>query len=174
MDRLAIAALEGYAPEIGVGQWMLEDTRRRPLRDLAAVEPGMINWALTSSGHTICTLLYHVAAIEVDWVLTEVLEAESFPEAVVAAFPFDVREADGRLTPVLGIPLEAHVVRLEDTRRRTLEAFAEMSVAEYRRLRRFEDYEVTPEWVLHHLAQHEAEHRGQLGEIRLAAAARSR
>jgi uncharacterized damage-inducible protein DinB len=28
------------------------------------------------------------------------------------------------------------------------------------------DYETTPEWVLHHLMQHEAEHRGQIGELR--------
>ena len=25
---------------------------------------------------------------------------------------------------------------------------------------------VTPEWALHHLCQHEAEHRGQMGELK--------
>jgi uncharacterized damage-inducible protein DinB len=30
-------------------------------------------------------------------------------------------------------------------------------------------YDVTPEWVVHHLMQHEAEHRGQIGELRVAA-----
>jgi uncharacterized damage-inducible protein DinB len=28
------------------------------------------------------------------------------------------------------------------------------------------DYDVTPAWVLHHLMQHEAEHRSQISGIR--------
>jgi uncharacterized damage-inducible protein DinB len=30
-------------------------------------------------------------------------------------------------------------------------------------MRIFPQYEVSPEWVLHHLSQHEAEHRGEIG-----------
>jgi uncharacterized damage-inducible protein DinB len=30
-------------------------------------------------------------------------------------------------------------------------------------------YDVTPEWVLHHLMQHEAEHRSQIGAPRARA-----
>jgi uncharacterized damage-inducible protein DinB len=30
-------------------------------------------------------------------------------------------------------------------------------------------YDVTPEWVLHHLMQHEAEHRSQIGALRARA-----
>jgi uncharacterized damage-inducible protein DinB len=37
-----------------------------------------------------------------------------------------------------------------------------MTVAEFRRPRPVNFYLVTPEWVLHHLMQHEAEHRGQI------------
>jgi uncharacterized damage-inducible protein DinB len=33
-------------------------------------------------------------------------------------------------------------------------------------VRDFPDYRVTPEGVLHHLIQHETEHRGQLGLVR--------
>jgi len=29
-----------------------------------------------------------------------------------------------------------------------------------------EEVEATPEWILAHLALHEAEHRGQMGEIK--------
>jgi hypothetical protein len=31
------------------------------------------------------------------------------------------------------------------------------------------DYEVTPEWVLHHLCQHEAEHRAEIAALRAGA-----
>lgn len=37
-----------------------------------------------------------------------------------------------------------------------------MTATYYQHLRQLSDYDVTPEWVLHHLTQHEALHRGQL------------
>lgn len=40
-----------------------------------------------------------------------------------------------------------------------------MTAADFHRARRLPQYEVSPAWVLHHLAQHEAEHRGELGSI---------
>ena len=43
-----------------------------------------------------------------------------------------------------------------------------MSIEEFRRVRSFTDYQVTPEWVIQHLMQHEAEHRGQIMTIREA------
>ena len=129
------------------------------------------NWASPWNGNTIGALLYHVAAIETDWVFTEVLEMEAIPDEVLAWFPVDVREEGGRLSPVTGMTLDDHLQRLEQARASTLEAFRGMSVAEYKRPRRLEQYEVTPEWVVHHLTQHEAEHRGQMGEIRMAAVA---
>ena len=36
---------------------------------------------------------------------------------------------------------------------------------EFRRVRSFKDYQVTPEWVIHHLMQHEAEQRGEITSI---------
>lgn len=39
------------------------------------------------------------------------------------------------------------------------------SVAEFNRPRTLPDYDISPDWVIHHLAQHEAEHRGEIGSI---------
>jgi uncharacterized damage-inducible protein DinB len=41
-----------------------------------------------------------------------------------------------------------------------------MSLAEFRRPRQGPSYTVTPEWVIHHLTQHEAEHRGQIVQLK--------
>jgi uncharacterized damage-inducible protein DinB len=38
-------------------------------------------------------------------------------------------------------------------------------------VRSLAEYDVTPEWVLHHMMQHEAEHRGQIGALRAGAEA---
>lgn len=40
-----------------------------------------------------------------------------------------------------------------------------MSEDELHRVRALPYYDVTLAWVLHHLAQHEAEHRGEIGSI---------
>jgi hypothetical protein len=51
-----------------------------------------------------------------------------------------------------------------------LDGYQRMELAEFRRVRALEHYDVTPEYVLHHLMQHEAEHRSQIGALRAAAA----
>jgi uncharacterized damage-inducible protein DinB len=40
-----------------------------------------------------------------------------------------------------------------------------MTDDEFSRPRSLPAYDVSPAWVLHHLAQHEAEHRGEIGSI---------
>ncbi|HTO23250.1 MAG TPA: DinB family protein, partial [Spirochaetia bacterium] len=62
--------------------------------------------------------------------------------------------------------LEASVTRLARVRSLLNRAFAAMSLQEFRRLRKSERREVSPEWVLHHLLQHEAEHRGQINLLK--------
>ena len=76
-----------------------------------------------------------------------------------------------RLTPVTGRSLAEHDALLDAVRALLLDAYRTMSLAEYRRPRQLERYDVTPEWVLHHLLQHEAGHRGELGDLRRRAEA---
>lgn len=99
------------------------------------------------------------------WTL-EVLEVEQFPPEVAALFPHDVRDKWGRLTPVPGIGLATHLRRLDAVREQLRAVYRTMTPGDFRRARRLPAYDVTPEWVIHHLAQHEAEHRGQIGMLR--------
>lgn len=41
-----------------------------------------------------------------------------------------------------------------------------MSVADFHTVRVCERYDVSPAWVLHHLLQHEAEHRSHIAWLR--------
>lgn len=168
--QLQVQALPGYPPEIGRALWMMADTRRRTQEMLAGLAASSIDWCATEQDNRIGTLLYHIAAIELDWLYAEVLEQE-FPTAMVARFPYDVRDAQGRLTVVTGVALEEHLNRLDAVRAALLAAFRAISVEDFRRTRHLADYDVTPEWVLHHLMQHEAGHRGEIGEMRRLAEA---
>jgi uncharacterized damage-inducible protein DinB len=44
-----------------------------------------------------------------------------------------------------------------------------MSPEEFMITKRFDDYDVSPAYVLHHLMQHEAEHRSQITRIGMKA-----
>jgi uncharacterized damage-inducible protein DinB len=165
-SRRIVEALPGYEPEIGRLIWMLEDTRRRTRETLEGVSEDILEWTPDPTTNSIGALLYHLAAIEADWLYVEVLEAPTFPPDLVALFPEEVRDEAGRLVTARGMSLGDHLERLRAVREHLLAGFRGMSLAEFRRVRELPDYSVTPEWVLHHLMQHEAEHRGQIGLLR--------
>jgi uncharacterized damage-inducible protein DinB len=155
-------------PAIGQWLWALQDARARTLRELEDLSPAIIDWQTPDGESSIGTILYHIAGIEADWLYVEVLE-KPFPPEVVALFPLDIRDKQGHLTQILGDSLEEHLSRLESVRALLLPVFQQMDLAEFRRVRSLEYYDVTPEWVLHHLMQHEAEHRSQIAALRARA-----
>ena len=163
-EHLQVAPLEGFVPEIGRALWMLEDTRSITGRVLEGIAPEIIDWQ-PPVGNGIGTLLYHIALIEMDWLFNEVME-EKLPGSVWENLPYPVRGDNDRLTVVQGVSLDAHFKRLDSTRSIVLDVFKQMTLADFRRARSVERYDVTPEWVIHHLIQHEAEHRGEMATIR--------
>jgi len=165
-----IARPEGYAPGVGALLSMMQDCRRRTLEEVARVDPAVIDAPTPWTGNTIGTLLYHIAAIELDWLFADVLQRE-FPSEAWEWFPHDVREEDGRLTPIPGEPLDRHLARLAWVRGLTEHELRSLTDADLTTTRPNGDDTVTVEWILHHLMQHEAEHRGQLGEIRTSLSA---
>ena len=169
MQRFVVG-LPAREPEIGRALWCLEDARQRTMQRLEGFDPALIDWAAPESGNSIGSVLYHVAAIEVDYLYADTLE-QPFAEDIISLFPYEVREENGRLTPVRGYDLQWYLSRLEDVRWRVLEAFRTMNMADYQHVRQLDYADITPEWTLHHLMQHEAEHRGELAAIRTRAEA---
>lgn len=154
--------LEGYEPEIGAAVWRLQDSRRRTMRSLSEVPTEFIN--RDAAVNSIGTILYHVALIEADWLYTEILE-QPVPPEVRELLPRDDRDDKGRLTEFGSESLKSHISRLAAIRERLLDAMRTMSSDDFHRPRSLPDYDVSPSWVLHHLAQHEAEHRGEIESV---------
>lgn len=161
--------LDGYDPLVGMFLAMCEDTRRRTLRDLADLDPAVLDRSAPGSPNSIGTLLYHVAAIELDWLYADLLERD-FPAETGDWFPVDVREENGRLTPVVEA-LDRHLARLAWVRSRLRDELRGVTAADLERSHGSADDPSGGSWILHHVMQHEAEHRGQIGEIRAALAA---
>jgi uncharacterized damage-inducible protein DinB len=167
--QLIIEPLPGCDPDIGRLLWMMEDTRRRTRRTLEGIDQHAIDWQPQyTGGNSIGTLLYHIAAIELDWLATEIME-NNVDKSIWEWFPHDVRDTAGSLTVVSGLTLDEHYARLDAVRALLLDSLKPMTLAEFRRPRSLPDYDVSPEEVLHHLMQHEAEHRGEIGMVRAMA-----
>ncbi len=166
---LDVEPLPGYEPTIGRWLWQLEDTRHETKEAVTGLVPATLDWTPHVGENSISTLLYHIALIELDWLYTEVLENQPWPEELKLLFAVADRDGQGHLSAVHGAPLDEYHHRLDLTRQRLLDSFLGMTVEEFRRPRSLPSYQVTPEWVLHHLIQHEAEHRGHIQLLRMFA-----
>lgn len=159
-ELLVIPELAGYVPQVGAALWRLEDARDRTLRLLRDMPAETID--RETPGNSVGAILYHVALIEADWLFAEILQ-EPIPAQLHHLLPVDVRDQDGILTAVRGQTLEEHLARLAAIRSILLDRLRAMTDEDFQGVRSLRQYDVSPDWVLHHLAQHEAEHRGELG-----------
>lgn len=163
-EQLLVEPYPAAVELIGCGLWVLNGARERLHETLATIDPAMLDWRPDETANSVGSLLYHIAAIEADWLFVEVLERPFSPQ-IKALLPDAVRDKNGRLTHVPNQTLAQHLNRLQTVRQTLLNSFAIMSLADFRRLRVLEQYDVTPEWVLFHLTQHETEHRGHIQEM---------
>ena len=163
--ELILSSVACQAPEIGVWLAALSECRARTNKSVADIRNDELDWVSPLSRNTIGTLLYHIAAIELDWLYAEILEQE-FADNFHSWFPHDVRDLEGNLTTVVGVSTQRHEERLQHVRDCLFAVLSTMSLSEFRRVRHLEAYDVTPEWAVQHLLQHEAEHRGQIRILR--------
>ncbi|MFC5649971.1 DinB family protein [Paenibacillus solisilvae] len=165
MERrsLLVTPLPGYVEEIGRWLWCLEDVRHTLIARLTGTSQSILDMKIDGR-HTIGSLLYHIALIEADWLYVEVLGTEFDPD-IRSLFPQEPRSGNNSLTHIEGESLEEHVHRLNTVREVFLSHFRSMDLADWRKPRVLEHYEVTPEWVVYHLIEHESNHRGQIFQL---------
>jgi uncharacterized damage-inducible protein DinB len=167
-DTLIVEYNHNPDPTIASLLWMMEDSRRMLLETVAGLDLASLDCEPEIGGNSIGALLYHIAGVEMDWLYAEVLEQDP-PADIIALFPSDMREDDGHLARWRGEDLPTLEHRLAKVRKNLLATYASMSPEDFRRARSLPDYDVTPEWVLHHLLQDEAVHRGEIGMVKLMA-----
>ena len=159
--------LDPIATDPEVGRWLaaLEDGRRETLRELEGVSDALVDRTPDGPLDTIGTLLYHVGLIEADWVASDILGLDDPPE-LVAFLPWPDRDDAGRLTVVTGLPLAAHLARLAGIRAWVLRHLGDLTAVDLGRTRAMPSYDVSPVWAIHHVLQHEAEHRAHIAWLR--------
>ena len=164
-ERLVLEPIAD-APE--VGRWLsaLDDGRRDTVAELRDVTEEMLDAEPPGAPNSIGTLLYHIALIELDWLLVDILGLESRVTWPGHLVPYEDRDGEGMLTVIRGEPMAAHLDRLAQIRALVHEHIGPMPVQDFHTPRARERYDVSPAWVLHHLLQHEAEHRAHIAWVR--------
>ncbi|CAH0297647.1 hypothetical protein SRABI96_04483 [Peribacillus sp. Bi96] len=160
---LRVSALPEYEEEIGRWLWCLEDVRRTLITELTGISQNILDTKMDER-QTIGSLLYHIALVEADWLYEEVLVTE-WDSEILALFPLESRSEEGALTHIEGQTLEEHFDRLNKVREVFLSTFRSMDLNDWREPRVLERYDVTPEWVVYHLLEHESHHRGQIFQL---------
>lgn len=162
-ERLTLEPI-APAPQVGLLLAALEDSRRRTLRELEPVTDEMLAWQPSEPLSSIGQLLYHVALIEADWLLSDILHLaeDEWPDWIGGEFPIDVRNDAGDLSRVPPEPVGRALARLARVRAHLLQALSPMRDDDLHVAGRQPDYDVSPAWALHHLLQHEAEHRAHV------------
>ena len=162
-EQHKVNILPSHSDDIGRAVWQLDETRKKLIETVENLEPINLEWQPDETANSVGTLLYHIALIELDWLYVEVLE-RPFPPHLEALFPWPCRDENGRLTIITGESIQTQLARLKAVRQALIDAFSRMTNEDFRRSRTFEPYEVTPEWVIFHLLEHEIEHRGHIQE----------
>jgi uncharacterized damage-inducible protein DinB len=174
MEEREVLTLAPMADAPEVGRWLsaMEDGRRDTLRELEGVSDAVIDLRPPRSENSIGTTLYHVALIEADWLFDDIFGIQLSDSELAVLFPFADRDSGGRLTDVQGESLAVHLRRLAAVRQVLIERLRPMSVEGFHTTRARERYDVSPAWVVHHLLQHESEHRAEIGwlKVQLASA----
>ena len=162
-----VLTLEPIADEPEVGRWLsaMEDSRRDTLEGVAGLTDEAMDWRPEGEPNTVGTLLYHTALVEADWLVVDMFGREG-PAWPAELLPFTDRDLEGRLTPVDGTPLGEHLERMAAVRAMLLEAMRSMTSEEFHRVRARERFDISAAWIIHHLLQHEAEHRSQIARLR--------
>lgn len=164
-EILALHPLEGYVAPVGYAVGCLEKERARTLKTVADLTVQDLDVHAEGIPNSIGCLLYHVAAIELDWLYSDILE-QDVPADLMKHFPRDVRDQKGELSALPGTELGTYLDKLSAVRRALLDKLIGMDEADFYRLRRFDPYDVNPAWVLYHLLEHEAKHGEQMAHIR--------
>jgi uncharacterized damage-inducible protein DinB len=167
INQRVIKPLPASDRENGTWLWALEDTRERTRKMVDGLTVEQLDFLPPEFQNSIGTLLYHIALIEADYLCTDVLGHEDYLPELHRILPLPDRDGFGRLSVMTGVTLDEHLARFDTVRAKVIEVFSEFTRDQLDTPRLLAEwgYEISPAWTLHHLMQHEAEHRGEIGSL---------
>ena len=156
--RILLEPNAELTPRVGFIFSMMQKVRERTLRRLSEISPEEMDYSPHGRNiETIGTLLLHIAGVEWSWIFEDVGDTAMDYEKWKHAFP--LREYIDQLT---GQPLEFYIERLAEVRNEVFEWLKTINDETLDQIVHLGDTDVSIEWVLFHLIEHEAMHVGQM------------
>src|SRR3990172_8915526 len=163
MAIVDLSPVSGHAPRIGLFLAQMEDVRAATKRYVEELRPEQLSWHPNPNVESIGTLLLHIAAVEFSWILEDIFRRPMGAEWEVA---FPIRAG---IPQVSGQPLLYFLGKLDAVRGDARSVLATLTDADLDRVivpqdsgaPAEEETGCTIRWILHHLIEHEAHHRGQ-------------
>lgn len=167
-ERVVITPAEGYTPKIGAYLAQMEDVRARTLKYINGLSQRQLSWYPNEKCESIATLLLHIAAAERSWIGEDIMR-KPMEEWWKIAFPIRYN-----IPQVSGKKLSYFTDILATTRQETKDALKTLTDDDLTR-------EIAPldpgeldnaekrfsiEWILYHLVEHEAHHKGQIAVMK--------
>jgi uncharacterized damage-inducible protein DinB len=168
MAIIDLRPVSGHAPRIGLFLAQMEDVRTVTKRYIEDLKPEQLSWHPNPKVESIGTLLLHIAAVEFSWILEDIFGRPMGAEWEIA---FPIRAG---MSQVSGQPLLYFSDKLDAVRGEVRSALATLTDADLDRVIIPQDSGVSAEekpgytirWILHHLVEHEAHHRGQIAVMK--------
>ena len=149
------------SPRVALLYSMMEKVRERLLKRIESLSDVDIDYSPHGRRiETIGTLLLHIAAVEWSWIFEDIGGKEVDYEKWRQAFP--LRENIDQLT---GQVMKFYLDRLSEVREEVHEWIKGIDDDELDRLIDLGHAEVSIEWILFHLIEHEAMHIGQISVL---------
>ena len=151
--------------ELGVWMAALDELRQSTKQTVAGLSAAQLQLKPIEGGNSIGQLLRHIAIVELDWILNDISRGEGMPSEAPALTKLDGAMADPGPRPLQEF-MEAFDYARTQTRLRiraykSKECDALREDVTHDRRRTF-----NVRWILFHLLDHEAHHKGQIGLLR--------
>jgi uncharacterized damage-inducible protein DinB len=158
-----IAPLPGFVPPVGQFVAQMEDVRRQLKKYVEGLTPEQLSWYPNPKVESIGTLLLHIAAVECSWIGEDIMRRPMADDWKIA---FPIRFGIPQIT---GQPLDYYVKTLDAVREQTKKDLATLRADDLPHLIKPLDpgdpsstMNFSVEWILYHVIEHEAHHKGQI------------
>jgi uncharacterized damage-inducible protein DinB len=164
MQSRTLMPAEGFSPGIGFYFSGMEEVRGQLREAVTDLSSEKLNWPAFSGAHSIGALVMHIGEAEWWWMQCVVLGHELTEEDLHAPF-WDVLKSPDAFSSK-GHTAESCLQEIRKIRSQTREVLASCNDEDLERIISFEKggqrYEHNLRWILHHLIDHEAQHKGQI------------
>lgn len=159
-----VEPLEGFTPRIGRYLAQMDDVSARVRRYVDGLTSAQLDWHPNDKCESIGTLLLHNAAAERSWIGEDILRNPMSEEEWKYAFPIRLN-----IPQISGMSLEYYLTIMNRTREESKAALRELTDDDLSREivpldagEGNDSKKFTIEWILYHLVEHEAHHKGQI------------